>query len=560
MSISEEGQQHKTGRAQEVMQQVMDSELVDNTRQSHEFWETAAKISADKDLPISIANTEQILEMIKQQHKEKGIAYDPKKFENKTIDGFVTDKGIVMNVESKRARSFVIGHEITHTLEKSKHYGKLQEVLKNYAPDVWKAKFDERAGQYGGIYTDENYTKVIEKEVTGDMVGEFVFSDRKFVEHLSTQDQNLFQKIWDEIKYLAKVATAGSKEARELAKVQRVFEKAYREAAKASNETKYSIGEIVDENNKSYGIGVHLDSTLLDTLTPDERKAMVKERIKELGGEVFTAYDNNGNAVDITIAKPNAHFKNQNGKRRLVNNDLTTKYNNNELKQEAVVLIDELITTSKFQGTDPAKHSHGWLDNNGQNDWDVWTTYIQDKNNTIWEATLHIANTANGEKIIYDVVPTKKVGQSGKSDTSLLNESVAQNGEDVKHSLSDLEADDLAPVMSISDEGQKFKTGRGWNAPMSDMLYRPTDIAPVKENLTTVSKTENVAPVAEENTVTEMFPDEQTPAVDERMAEADDIAPVAENASTTEVVASAAGLYCGWFQRSVLGAKCILGE
>ena len=70
---------------------------------------------------------------------------------------------------------------------------------------------------------------------------------------------------------------------------------------------------------------------------------MVRERIKELGGEVFTAYDNSGNAVDITIAKPSASFKNHNGKRRPVNHDLTTKYIANEAKQEAVVLIDELI-------------------------------------------------------------------------------------------------------------------------------------------------------------------------------------------------------------------------
>ena len=60
------------------------------------------------------------------------------------------------------------------------------------------------------------------------------------------------------------------------------------------------------------------------------------------------------------------------------------------------------------------------MDNDGKNPWDYWTTYIQDKNGTIWKANLNIANTANGEKILYDVDPIKKVGQSVKSDTSLL--------------------------------------------------------------------------------------------------------------------------------------------
>ena len=55
---------------------------------------------------------------------------------------------------------------------------------------------------------------------------------------------------------------------------------------------------------------------------------------------------------------------------------------------------------------------------NGKNDWQYWTTYIQDKNNTVWKATLNVAESANGVKYLYDISPIKKVGQSVKSDTS----------------------------------------------------------------------------------------------------------------------------------------------
>ena len=55
---------------------------------------------------------------------------------------------------------------------------------------------------------------------------------------------------------------------------------------------------------------------------------------------------------------------------------------------------------------------------NGKNDWQYWTTYIQDKNNTVWKATLNVAESANGVKYLYDINPIKKVGQSVKSDTS----------------------------------------------------------------------------------------------------------------------------------------------
>ena len=55
---------------------------------------------------------------------------------------------------------------------------------------------------------------------------------------------------------------------------------------------------------------------------------------------------------------------------------------------------------------------------NGKNDWQYWTTYIQDKNNTVWKDTLNVAESANGVKYLYDIDPIEKVGQSVKSDTS----------------------------------------------------------------------------------------------------------------------------------------------
>lgn len=189
----------------------------------------------------------------------------------------------------------------------------------------------------------------------------------------------------------------------------------------------YSVSEIVDETGKSYGIGVILDSTLLEDLTPSERKEMVKLRIDELGGQVFTAYDKNGVARDITIAEHNKWFENRKGRRIPVNKDLTQKYIGNETKQEAVVLVNELVETARYFGSEAPRYSHDWLDNNGQNDWEYWTTYIQDKNNIIWKATLNIANTANGQKILYDISPIKKVGQSIKLDTIPTDSSISHS-------------------------------------------------------------------------------------------------------------------------------------
>ena len=189
----------------------------------------------------------------------------------------------------------------------------------------------------------------------------------------------------------------------------------------------FSIREIKGEDGTDYGKGVYLDSTLLEGLTDAERKEMMRERVKELGGQTITAYDPNGEAVDIRIAAPSEKFRNRNGRRVPVTNDLARKNRDVKVKQESVVLADELIATSQYKRPRKAKYPHGWLDNNGKNDWQYWTTYIQDKNNTVWEATLNVAESANGVKYLYDIDPIEKVGQPVKSGTSTTGDIVAQN-------------------------------------------------------------------------------------------------------------------------------------
>ncbi len=183
-------------------------------------------------------------------------------------------------------------------------------------------------------------------------------------------------------------------------------------------DVQFSIREIKGEDGTDYGKGVYLDSTLLEGLTDAERKEMMRERVKELGGQTITAYDPNGEAVDIRIAAPSEKFRNRNGRKVPVTKDLSTKRNGTKVKQESVVLADELIATSRYDGRKKAGYPHDWLDNNGKNDWQYWTTYIQDKNNTVWKATLNVAESANGVKYLYDIDPIEKVGQSVKSDTS----------------------------------------------------------------------------------------------------------------------------------------------
>lgn len=401
---------------QATYKRAMESGVLNNTRRSHELVDFVAKIEADKGVKFDFTNNQKL--------KESGFGVD-----GANVNGYVTKDGVVLNTQSSKYLQSVAGHEITHVLEGTEFYDTMKEAVFNYAKT--KGEYDSRLKTLTKLYENVQNAN-IEAELTADLVGDYIFSDADFVKSLATGNRNVFQKIYDEIKYLCKTVTTGSKEARQLEKVKKLFAEAYRQDVKNTAEdggVKYSIAEIVDENNNFYGVGVHLDSTLLDGLTESERVGMVKEYVKELGGESFTAYDPNGNPVDISIANPKDRFKNRNGKMNPVNKDLTTKFINNEVKQESIVLIDELITTAEYKGDRTPKYSHGRLDNNGQNNWEYWKTFIKDKNNTIWEATLNVANSSDGRKILYDISPIKKVGRSVKSDSLPTDNIIPQSSE-----------------------------------------------------------------------------------------------------------------------------------
>ncbi len=64
--------------------------------------------------------------------------------------------------------------------------------------------------------------------------------------------------------------------------------------------------------------------------------------------------------------------------------------------------------------------------------------YFCKKNNSVWEITLNIANTKNGEKVLYEIFPIKKVERAGTSATSTTNNNISQtfqNSQDKNNSI-----------------------------------------------------------------------------------------------------------------------------
>ena len=221
------------GKQAEIVQKAIDSGFLNNTRKTHTLVDLIAKVGGDKDIDFDFTNNEKL--------KDSGFAVD-----GKIVNGYVTKDGVTVNINSKKVLNSVVGHEITHALEGTDLWLELESAVTEYAKSVDKDGYNKKLNEIIEMYRDVKDADPI-REMTADLVGDYIFNDTEFVNRLST-NKNLFQKIFDEIKYLCKVATAGSKEARLLEKAKRAFEKAYENSktTDTSGDVKYSLSSMAN--------------------------------------------------------------------------------------------------------------------------------------------------------------------------------------------------------------------------------------------------------------------------------------------------------------------------
>lgn len=244
-------------KQQETIKKAVESGILNNTNRTHEFVDMVSKISADKGVLFDFTNNERL--------KESGFAVD-----GKEVNGYVTKDGITVNIDSHKALNTIVGHEVTHVLEGTEHYAEMQKALFQYAQS--KGDLDSRRQSLSELYKNVKDADV-EAELTADLVGDYLFTDRDFVNHLARTNRNVFQKIYDEIKHLWDLATAGSKEARELEKAMHLFEKAYKESGKAQSDTKYSLS---DSDGKQ--------------LTKGQQEFLKDSKIRDYKGNILVCY------------------------------------------------------------------------------------------------------------------------------------------------------------------------------------------------------------------------------------------------------------------------------
>ena len=280
--FSREVKEEDTDITKELLESAKNSKMND-TRRMHDLFEYTNKIANDTGTKYGFVNNEQL----------KQLGHD---VDGRTINGLVrvnedgTTK-VLINVDSEKALNTIIGHETTHLLEGTSEYKALQDIAKEYA--ITKGEYDSRLKQIQSLYEGTNAN--IENEITADLVGDYLFTDEQFINSLSTKQPNVFQKIYDYIKHAYKMATAGSKEARQLEQVKRRFDAAYRQMSKTTTrETETNLTTEADSNTK-----LSLTDNEGRELTKEQREYFKDSKVRDGEGSLMRVY--HGTFDDFTV-------------------------------------------------------------------------------------------------------------------------------------------------------------------------------------------------------------------------------------------------------------------
>lgn len=318
----------------------------------------------------------------------------------------------------------------------------------------------------GNILKDANGNTVwirddvnIDAEVTADLVGDYLFTDEDFIRNLSAKHQNLFQKVYAEIKYLLKAATAGSTEARKLEKVKKMFDKAYRESIEAQKNTtedggvKYSIINL--DSGKSY---VQASRQIIHGSSIAEWRSQITEffnralkdgpiEIETIEGDMLTISRN-------TAEKARSKATTENG----ISRELTDKEFLVKLHAEAHV--DELAEISLKHRRPPVPDgkNHSFA----KDGFTYRTAYFQDFDGSYYKITLsighngNVATVYNVGKIKADDIPDGKIISTigSKADMSSTKYSISNATENVNTDFSlSTPTEDISPTGNFNIHG-----------------------------------------------------------------------------------------------------------
>ena len=240
------------------------SQLLDNSEASHKIADTMAKLAEDRKVPYKFSNNEQIMQALQERGQDVSL------LEGKTVNGFVHNGEILVNIDSPRFLETIMGHETTHLLEGTTEYEEFQKLAIEFAKK--NGDYDSRVAKIQDVY--DGIEADINNEITADIVGEYLFTNEQFLQELSVQKPTIFQKIKNLISDLI-VRFKGTAQERQLRELQRKFESLYRNS---ESQTTEGIKFEVSQDNQGR------------QLTNEQRNYFKDSKVRDKDGNLMAVY------------------------------------------------------------------------------------------------------------------------------------------------------------------------------------------------------------------------------------------------------------------------------
>ena len=196
------------------------------------------------------------------------------------LNGFMTkdENGnavLVVNYDSTNTESgkFIIGHELTHTLENVEGYEEYKKLINEYYQKNNSEEYNNHKKQLEKLYANNKGN--IEAEMTADLTGK-MFSDEKFLTNMLNTKSNMFTNIYSKVKELYYKAT-GQQEKAQLEEIMRNFRNVYAKVKNADidKEVKLSLSEDNQGNEVAPGMQKYMSDSRA-RVDEDINKPLVK--------------------------------------------------------------------------------------------------------------------------------------------------------------------------------------------------------------------------------------------------------------------------------------------
>lgn len=148
------------------------SKYLNNSEQAHKFVQILEKISQDKNVEIR-------------------FDADLKTPEGKIANGSYSNGVITINPNSTRAGEFIAIHELTHAIGTKQ----MENIIEKYSKS--NIEFNEETKKLLQNYSNTE----MNEEALADISGQ-LFGTQEFINNISQNNPNVFQRIYSEIKYL----------------------------------------------------------------------------------------------------------------------------------------------------------------------------------------------------------------------------------------------------------------------------------------------------------------------------------------------------------------------